>query len=70
MEATFKIKGMHCKSCKALVEDVLLDIGVKIVSLTVDETKKEGTLKVNTILKPEELTKTLKEETGYVVTKI
>lgn len=27
-----KIKGVHCESCKALVEDILSDIGAKLIS--------------------------------------
>lgn len=26
---TIKVKGMHCKSCSMLIEDVLEDLGVK-----------------------------------------
>ena len=28
MKKTITIKGMHCKSCKMLIEDALEDIGV------------------------------------------
>ncbi|MBT3836068.1 heavy-metal-associated domain-containing protein [Candidatus Woesearchaeota archaeon] len=30
MKQTLKIKGMHCKSCKMLLEDALEDINVKV----------------------------------------
>lgn len=42
----FKIEGMHCKSCKMLIEDILDDINVQVVSLTVNEAKQEGVLEV------------------------
>ena len=29
MKINLKIKGMHCKSCKMLIEDALDDLGVK-----------------------------------------
>ena len=29
MKINLKIKGMHCKSCKMLIEDALEDLGVK-----------------------------------------
>jgi copper chaperone CopZ len=29
MKKELKIKGMHCKSCKMLIEDALDDLGVK-----------------------------------------
>ena len=29
MKMNLKIKGMHCKSCKMLIEDALDDLGVK-----------------------------------------
>jgi copper chaperone CopZ len=29
MKQTLKIKGMHCKSCKMLIEDALEEIDVK-----------------------------------------
>ena len=28
-KVTLKVKGMHCKSCSILIEDVLEDLGVK-----------------------------------------
>ena len=36
------VKGMHCKSCKMLVEDALLDIGAKDIDVSVDEKKQIG----------------------------
>ena len=31
MKTTITVKGTHCKSCKALIEDVCKDIGVLCV---------------------------------------
>ncbi len=36
------VKGMHCNSCKMLVEEGLQDINAKNISILVDEKKKEG----------------------------
>ena len=36
------VKGMHCKSCKMLVEDALQELGAKDISVTVDEKKQIG----------------------------
>jgi copper chaperone CopZ len=37
-----KVKGMHCKSCRMLVEDALNDLGAKNISVSVDEKKQIG----------------------------
>jgi copper chaperone CopZ len=44
MKLNLKVKGMHCKSCKMLVEETLLDIGVKDISISIDEKKQLGTV--------------------------
>lgn len=41
---TLKVKKMHCKSCKMIVEEALSDIGAKDISVTVDEKKQIGTV--------------------------
>ncbi len=38
------VKGMHCKSCKMLVEEALSDIGATNVSISIDEKKQIGTV--------------------------
>ena len=65
----FEIKGMHCKSCKVLVEDILEDLGVKVNSLQVDEKKQIGTLLVETSVDPNKIITAIKKEGAYTVTK-
>ena len=37
-----KVKGMHCNSCKIIVEEALQDIGAKNISIAIDEKKQIG----------------------------
>ena len=62
----FTIKGMHCPSCKLLVEDILEDLNIKVNSLTVDEKKQIGILDAPTN-NPQALIKEIEAETGYEV---
>ena len=39
---TLNVKGMHCKSCKMLVTDVLEELGASNIVIDVDERKKTG----------------------------
>jgi len=64
-----EIKGMHCKSCKMLVEDILDDLGVKIISFDVNEKKQLGKLNVETELPESEIIKAIENEGDYVVSK-
>ena len=34
------VKGMHCKSCKILINDSLLEMGAKNIQIDLDEAKK------------------------------
>ena len=36
------VKGMHCKSCKMLVEDALQELGAQHINIEVDEKKQTG----------------------------
>jgi len=45
MKLNLKVKGMHCKSCKLLVEEALQDIGAKNISISIDEKKQVGDVK-------------------------
>ena len=36
---TFTVKGMHCNSCKTLVEEGLRDLGATSVMIDLDEKK-------------------------------
>lgn len=41
MQTTFKVTGMHCESCKALIEDVANEVG-GVQSCTVDQITGSG----------------------------
>ena len=41
-KSVLNVKGMHCKSCKVLITDVLTDLGAKNISITINEKKKIG----------------------------
>ena len=36
------VEGMHCKSCKILVNDILKELGASNISIDVDEKKNMG----------------------------
>jgi len=62
----YTIKGPHCKSCIALIEDVLEEMHLKPIKLELNKEQNTATLEVaagdaNTIAK------TIAEETGYEV---
>ena len=38
------VEGMHCKSCKMIVEDNLQEIGATNIAVTVNEKTKTGTV--------------------------
>ena len=38
----FVVAGMHCKSCKILVNDALQDIGAKNITIVIGEKKQLG----------------------------
>jgi len=63
------IQGMHCKSCKMLIEDAMEELGVEISSFQVDEKKQKGILEINTTKKAEEIIKAIEKEGEYKVTK-
>jgi len=66
-EKKFVIKGMHCKSCSMLIEDILEDMDIKVKSLTVDDDKKEGTLLIDTDQDPNKIKETIEAEGDYTV---
>lgn len=37
-----EVGGMHCKSCKMLVEDALKELGAKEIKIELDEKRKAG----------------------------
>jgi len=65
----FKIEGMHCKSCKMLIEDVMEDLGIEIKSFKVDEDKQVGKLEVETDKDDKEIIDAIQEEGDYKVSK-
>ena len=44
---TFNVQGMHCRSCKMLVTDILQELGASTISIDVDEKKKIGKVSFN-----------------------
>ena len=64
----FTIKGMHCKSCKALIEDVLDDMNIKVVSFDVNEEEQLGQLQIEADNSAEDIIKAIQEEGEYTVT--
>jgi copper chaperone len=64
MKINLKIKGMHCKSCKMLIEDALDDLGVKS---NVDNEKGTATIEFNESNITEEKIKKAIEKEGYKV---
>jgi len=65
----FEISGMHCDSCKMLIEDVLEDMDIGIKSLNVDKDSQKGTLEVDTDRTPEDIIKAIQDEGDYKVNK-
>lgn len=67
MNMTLNVKGMHCPSCSMLIEDVLQDMGVKVVEISINEPTETGTIVVNTDLSKEDLVEAIEAEGGYKV---
>lgn len=44
VKIALQVKGMHCKSCKIIVEEALQDIGAKNISISIDEKKQMGSV--------------------------
>ena len=59
------VRGMHCKSCKMLIEDALDEMGAKNIKVSVDEKKKTGEVSCDHASKEEVISAIEKE--GYVV---
>jgi len=64
MKETIQVTGMHCKSCKALIEDVLSEesVGVKFNGNTAEIEYDENSIGMTKIIK-------LIEENGYGVSR-
>ena len=65
-----KINGMHCKSCKMLIEDVMEDLSSEVISFNVDEGKQEGILEVKTDASFDDLKSAIEKEGEYKVSKV
>ena len=63
----FVVKGMHCKSCRMLVEDILEDAGATNIKVDLDEANKKGAVSFESDKTPEELANLIKEEADYEV---
>ena len=59
------VKGMHCRSCKMLIEDALQDMGAKNIKVNVDEKSKTGTVSCDYSSRDNVIASIEKE--GYVV---
>ena len=62
------IEGVHCKSCKMVIEDNLQELGAKEIHVTVDEKKKTGTVTCEYDGDPINIVNSIKKE-GYKVLK-
>jgi len=61
------IKGMHCKSCKMLIEDILEDYNAKIISFDLDEDNQTGSLHVETETPAQAIMDAIQAEGDYQV---
>ncbi|MBI5073173.1 heavy-metal-associated domain-containing protein [Candidatus Woesearchaeota archaeon] len=62
------IEGVHCNSCKMIIEDNLKDIGAKNVHVTVDEKTQKGTVACDYAGDKLDVVNAIKKE-GYKVLK-
>jgi copper chaperone CopZ len=64
----FNIEGVHCNSCKMIIEENLQEIGAKNIKVTVDEKKQTGTVACDYYGDKLDIVNTIKKE-GYKVLK-
>ena len=62
------IEGVHCKSCKMIIEDNLQELGAKSVKVTVDEKTQKGTVACDYVGDKLDVVNAIKKE-GYKVLK-
>ncbi len=62
------IEGVHCKSCKMIIEDNLKDLGATNVKVTVDEKTQKGTVACEYSGDTMDVVQAIKKE-GYKVLK-
>ena len=65
-----KINGMHCKSCKMLIEDVMEDLNSKVISFDVDDVKQIGILEIKSDASFDSLKYAIEKEGEYEVSKV
>ena len=44
MKIKLQVNGMHCNSCKMLIQDELEDMGAKDINITLDAASRKGTV--------------------------
>ena len=58
---------MHCKSCKMLIEDILDDLNITILSFDFDEDEMVGHLEVDTDKSKQQIKEAIESEGEYTV---
>lgn len=64
---SFEIKGMHCKSCIMLVQDILEDINVDVKEFTLNEKEQKGILRTENQMPASNIIDAIQKETAYKV---
>lgn len=67
MSQEFEIKGVHCKSCKMLITDVLEDEGVKILKFDENLDAQNAKIKIESKLSPEQIMEFIRSAGEYEV---
>lgn len=62
------IEGVHCNSCKMIIEDNLQELGAKNIKVTVDEKSQKGTVACDYTGDKMDVVNAIKKE-GYKVLK-
>ena len=62
------IEGVHCTSCKMVIEDNLQELGAKSIKVTVDEKTQKGTVACDYVGDKLDVVNAIKKE-GYKVLK-
>ena len=67
MKQSLTVKSMHCNSCKIIITEALEEIGVKNISIQIDQGKQVGIVNVETELSKAEITKIIEKQGNYKV---
>ncbi len=65
---TFEIEGLHCQSCKMLINEILNDEGVRVRSFDVDLKKQVGKIVADTKLAPSKIVALITGAGEYKIT--